>query len=88
MLKTTSKAFLRGGLALAGVLVIAVLVRKIGWGGIRKNLLLIGPWLPGLVALNLVTQSGFVLALRAVLDPKPLERSRAGGTSGGSTGST
>ena len=73
MLKTTSKALLRGGLAVAGILVIAVLVRRIGWSGIRTNLLLIGPWLPGLVALNLVTQSGFVLALRAVLDPKPLE---------------
>jgi Lysylphosphatidylglycerol synthase TM region len=71
VLKTTSKALLRGGLALAGVLVIAVLVRRIGWVGIRANLLLIGPWLPGLVVLNLVTQSGFVLALRSVLEPKP-----------------
>ena len=71
MLKTTSKALLRGGLALAGVLVIAVLVRRIGWGGIRTNLLLIGPWLPGLVALNLVTESAFVLALRNVLEPTP-----------------
>jgi glycosyltransferase 2 family protein len=71
VLKTTTKALLRGGLALAGVLVIAVLVRRIGWSGIRANLLLIGPWLPGLVALNLVTQSAFVLALRSVLEPRP-----------------
>jgi len=67
----TSKALLRGALALAGVLVIAVLVQRIGWSGIRANLLLIGPWLPGLVALNLITESAFVLALRNVMEPKP-----------------
>jgi hypothetical protein len=71
VLKTTSKALLRGGLALAGILVIVVLVRKIGWSGIRANLELIGPWLPGLVALNLVTQAAFVLALRHVMEPTP-----------------
>jgi uncharacterized protein (TIRG00374 family) len=71
VLKTTSKALLRSAFALVGVLVIAILVRRIGWSGIRANLLLIGPWLAVLVALNLVTQSGFVLALRSVLEPKP-----------------
>ena len=62
---------MRSGLALAGVLVIAVIVWKTGWASVRANLLLIGPWFLGLVALNLVTQAAFVFGLRNVLEPRP-----------------
>jgi uncharacterized protein (TIRG00374 family) len=71
LVRKTSSAFLRSGLAFAGVLVIAVIVWKTGWASVRANLLLIGPWFLVLVALNLVTQAAFVFGLRSVLEPRP-----------------
>ncbi len=60
-----------GGLAFAGLLVIALIVRKVGWTAIRENLRAIGLWFPLLLGLNLVAQAAFVAGLRCVVEPRP-----------------
>ena len=69
--RKTSSAVLRSGLALAGVLVIVLILWRTGWPNIRANLRLIGVWFLGLVVLNMVTQAAFVIGLRNLLDPRP-----------------
>lgn len=63
------RVVLKSGIAVLALALIAAVFWKIGWPGIRANLATIGPWFLGLVALNLVAQSAFVLALQAVLQP-------------------
>ena len=62
-----SQTALRIAFAVLGFLAIAILVRQAGWTAVREYVGRIGPWFPALVALNMVMQSGFVLALRAIL---------------------
>ena len=69
--QSRSRAALRGGLALAGILVIVFILWRTGWPNIRANLRAIGPWFLALVALNMVTQAFFVVGLRSVLEPRP-----------------
>jgi uncharacterized protein (TIRG00374 family) len=65
--RSAARALVRGAIAAAAVVVIAVVFWRIGWPGIRANLLLIGPWFFGLLLLNVVAQGAFVLGLRTVL---------------------
>ena len=63
----TSRTALRVALAVVGCLAIAILVRRAGWAAVRIYVARIGPWFPALIVLNLLMQSGFVLALRTIL---------------------
>jgi uncharacterized protein (TIRG00374 family) len=63
----TSRTALRIAFAALGSLAIAILVRQAGWSAVRAYVGRIGPWFPALVALNVLMQSGFVLALRSIL---------------------
>lgn len=57
--------------SIAGLAAIVGVFWWIGWPGIRANLLAVGPWFLGILALNLVAQAAFVLGLRSVLPPGP-----------------
>ena len=61
------RTVVRTSFAVLGTIAIVVLVRQAGWAQVRAYVRSIGLWFPALVALNLVTQSGFVLALRVIL---------------------
>ena len=62
-----SRTALRIALAALGFVAIAILVRQAGWSTVREYVARIGLWFPALVALNVVMQSGFVLALATIL---------------------
>lgn len=68
---STSRVVLRAALAIAGLLAIGGILWRVGWPNVRANLATIGPWFLVLVALNMVTQAAFVIALRNVLEPRP-----------------
>jgi len=63
----TPRTALRIAFAVLGTVAIAILVRQAGWSEVREYVVRIGPWFPAVIALNLLMQSGFVLALRAIL---------------------
>ena len=69
-----SRTALRIAFAALGTLAIALLVRQAGWSAVREYVGRIGPWFPVLVALNLVMQAGFVIALRIILTTRNADR--------------
>jgi uncharacterized protein (TIRG00374 family) len=57
----------RTAFAALGLLAIAIIVRQAGWHQVWAYVRSIGMWFPALVALNLLMQTGFVLALGVIL---------------------
>jgi uncharacterized protein (TIRG00374 family) len=53
--------------AALGALAIVIIVRQAGWDQVRVYVRSIGLWFPALVALNMLMQAGYVLALRLIL---------------------
>ena len=66
-MRRSSQTAVRIAFALLGSLAIAVLIRQVGWHEVRTYVQSIGLWFPALVAINLVMQAGFVLALKVIL---------------------
>jgi Lysylphosphatidylglycerol synthase TM region len=65
-------------LALAGVAVIAVIFRAVGWSAVEKNLAVIGGWFVLLVLLYALAQLAFALGWWVVIDPRPRASAFAG----------